>query len=75
MNTDGFRWFFLDGDLKQVAKGECAPGTLSDAITGIESELNELPRRGINPTNHPYRLMIYQGTRVVAVRPADIGIC
>jgi len=70
-----YRWWLLDGDLEVVSGGRIAGATLIAALASLSQEIDRLGERGQHPVNHPYRLIVYKGAAVVAVRPATLGIC
>jgi hypothetical protein len=70
-----YRWWLLDGDLEIVSDGSVGGVTLLAALADVSQELRRLSDSGKQPTNHPYRLIVYRGLSVVAVRPASMGIC
>jgi hypothetical protein len=70
-----YRWWLLDGDLDIVSDGKIGGGSLLSALADVSQELRRLSDSGKHPINHPYRLIVYRGASVVAVRPASIGIC
>jgi hypothetical protein len=70
-----YRWWLLDGDLEVVSDGKIAGTTLIAALASLSQEIEHLGERGKHPTNHPYKLIVYRGDQVVAVRPATLGIC
>jgi hypothetical protein len=70
-----YRWWLLDGDLDIVSDGSVRGGSLLAALADVGQELRRLSDTGKHPTNHPYRLIVYRGVSVVAVRPASMGIC
>ena len=73
--TEHYRWWLLDGDLDVVSDGAIAAASLAWALVRVSGELRRLADRGERPTNRPYRLIVYKGAAVVAVRPASVGIC
>ena len=70
-----YRWWLLDGDLDLVSDGRTDGDSLGDVLASVTSQLDRLGDSGIRPSNHPYRLIVYKGQAVVAVRPATVGIC
>ncbi len=70
-----YRWWLLDGDLDIVSDGRIAGASLPAALADLSREIDRLGDRGQHPTNQPYRLIVYKGAAVVAVRPATLGIC
>ena len=70
-----YRWWLLDGDLEVVVDGRIGGTTLAAALANLSLEIDRLGERGHHPANHPYRLIVYKGGAVVAVRPATLGIC
>jgi hypothetical protein len=70
-----YRWWLLDGDLEIVSDGRIAGASLVAALASVSQEIHRLGDRGHHPTNHPYKLIVYKGTAVVAVRPPTLGIC
>ena len=70
-----YRWWLLDGDLEVVSDGRVGGATLTAALASLSLEIDRLGDRGHHPVNHPYRLIVYKGSAVVAVRPATLGIC
>ncbi|TMA44820.1 MAG: hypothetical protein E6J82_03485 [Deltaproteobacteria bacterium] len=70
-----YRWWLLDGDLEIVSDGRIAGASLLAALADLNRHINRLGDRGQHPTNQPYRLIVYKGAAVVAVRPATLGIC
>ena len=70
-----YRWWLLDGDLEIVSDGKVAGASLPAALADLSREIDRLGDRGQHPTNQPYRLIVYKGAAVVAVRPATLGIC
>jgi hypothetical protein len=70
-----YRWWLLDGDLEIVSDGRVAGTSLPAALADVSRAIDRLGDRGQHPTNHPYRLIVYKGLAVVAVRPATLGIC
>ena len=70
-----YRWWLLDGDLEVVCDGRIGGATLTAALASLSKEIDRLDERGHQPMNHPYRLIVYKGAAVVAVRPATLGIC
>ncbi len=70
-----YRWWLLDGDLDIVSDGRVAGASLLTALADLSREIDRLGDRGQHPTNQPYRLIVYKGAAVVAVRPATLGIC
>src|SRR6267142_7212171 len=70
-----YRWWLLDGDLEIVSDGRVAGASLPVALADLSREIDRLGDRGRHPTNQPYRLIVYKGPAVVAVRPATLGIC
>jgi hypothetical protein len=70
-----YRWWLLDGDLEIVTDGSIGGATLTAALARLTVEIDRLDKRGHQPVNHPYRLIVYKGGAVVAVRPATLGIC
>ena len=70
-----YRWWLLDGDLEVVSGGKIAGATLVAALANLSREIDRLGDRGHQPTNHPYKLIVYKGASVVAVRPATLGVC
>src|SRR3954468_4477961 len=70
-----YRWWLLDGDLEIVSDGKVAGATLPAALANLSREIDGLGNRGMHPTNQPYKLIVYKGAAVVAVRPATLGIC
>ena len=73
--TEQYRWWLLDGDLDIVSDGSVAGASLRAALADLSREIDRLGDRGQHPTNQPYRLIVYRGSAVVAVRPATLGIC
>jgi hypothetical protein len=70
-----YRWWLLDGDLEIVSDGRVAGATLPAALATLSRQIDRLGDQGQHPTNQPYRLIVYKGAAVVAVRPATLGIC
>jgi hypothetical protein len=70
-----YRWWLLDGDLDVVSGGSVGGQSLPVALARLNRQLNRLGERGKHPHNHPYRLIVYKGDAVVAVRPSTLGIC
>ena len=70
-----YRWWLLDGDLEIVSDGRVAGASLIAALASLSQEIDRLGERGHRPTNHPYKLIVYKGSAVVAVRPQTLGIC
>jgi hypothetical protein len=70
-----YRWWLLDGDHEVVSDGRVAGASLLAALASLSKEIDRLSDRGQHPTNHPYKLIVYKGAAVVAVRPASLGIC
>jgi hypothetical protein len=70
-----YRWWLLDGDLEVVWDGRIAGASLIAALASLSREIDHLGERGKHPTNHPYKLIVYRGGKVVAVRPSTLGIC
>jgi len=70
-----YRWWLLDGDLEVVSDGRIGRATLTAALASLSLEIDRVDERGHQPVNHPYRLIVYKGGPVVAVRPATLGIC
>jgi hypothetical protein len=70
-----YRWWLLDGDLEIVSDGKVAGASLPAALADLSWEINHLSNCGKHPTNRPYRLIVYKGAAVVAVRPPTLGIC
>ena len=70
-----YRWWLLDGDLEVVSDGRIGGASLIAALASLSREIDRLGERGHHPTNHPYKLIVYKGAAVVAVRPASLGIC
>ena len=70
-----YRWWLLDGDLEIVSDGRVAGASLPAALADLSRQIDRLGDRGQHPTNQPYRLIVYKGAAVVAVRPASLGIC
>ncbi|TMA25869.1 MAG: hypothetical protein E6J88_09340 [Deltaproteobacteria bacterium] len=73
--TEQYRWWLLDGDLEVVSDGRIVGASLFAALASLGQEIDRLGERGQHPTNHPYKLIVYKGAAVVAVRPATLGIC
>ncbi|HZX94932.1 MAG TPA: hypothetical protein VFE90_10480 [Myxococcales bacterium] len=73
--NDQYRWWLLDGDLALVSDGRIEGTSLPAVLANVTRELDKLSDSGVKPQNHPYRLIIYRGAAVVAVRPATVGIC
>jgi hypothetical protein len=48
---------------------------LPAVLANVSRAIERLGDDGMKPSNHPYRLIVYKGIAVVAVRPATIGIC
>ena len=69
-----YRWWLLDGDLEVVSDGRVAGASLSAALASLTHQIDRLADRK-HPTNHPYKLIVYKGASVIAVRPASLGIC
>lgn len=70
-----YRWWLLDGDLGIVSDGSVGGGSLFSALAHLSQEIDRLGDHGKFPCNHPYSLIVYRGSAVVAVRPASLGIC
>ena len=70
-----YRWWLLDGDLEVVSGGRIGGVSVLAALADVSQELQRLSDSGKHPINHPYRLIVYRGASVVAVRPASMGIC
>src|SRR5438105_7780418 len=70
-----YRWWLLDGDLEIVSDGRVAGASLLAALADLSRQIDRLGDHGRDPTNQPYRLIVYKGAAVVAVRPATLGIC
>lgn len=70
-----YRWWLLDGDLEIVSDGNVVGATLLAALADVSQQIDRLGDRGQHPMNQPYKLIVYKGTAVVAVRPATLGIC
>jgi hypothetical protein len=70
-----YKWWLLDGDLEIVSGGRVASATLPAALATLTRQIDRLGDQGQRPTNQPYRLIVYKGAAVVAVRPATLGIC
>jgi len=70
-----YRWWLLNGDLEIVSDGRIGGVSLLAALANLNGEIDRLCDGGHHPTNHPYRLIVYKGAAVVAVRPATLGIC
>jgi hypothetical protein len=70
-----YRWWLLDGDLEIVSDGRVAGASLLAALADLNRQIDRLADRGQHPINQPYRLIVYKGAAVVAVRPASLGIC
>jgi len=70
-----YRWWLLDGDLEVVSDGKVAGASLIAALADLSQQISRLSERGQHPTNHPYKLIVYKGATVVAVRPTTLGIC
>ena len=70
-----YRWWLLDGDLEVVSDGRIAGASLIAALASLSRQIDRLGERGQHPTNRPYKLIVYKGASVVAVRPANLGIC
>ena len=70
-----YRWWLLDGDLEVVLDGKVAGASLVAALADLSQQIDRLHERGQHPTHHPYKLIVYKGASVVAVRPATLGIC
>jgi hypothetical protein len=70
-----YRWWLLDGDLAIVSDGSVGGASLLAALARLNLDLGRLSDHGKHPSNHPYRLIVYKGDAVVAVRPATVGIC
>jgi len=70
-----YRWWLLDGDLEIVSDGRVAGVSLMAALSDLSREVDRLGNRGKYPTDQPYKLIVYKGAAVVAVRPATLGIC
>ncbi|MGZ6143664.1 MAG: hypothetical protein ACXWLM_10005 [Myxococcales bacterium] len=75
VRQEQYRWWLLDGDLEVVSDGRIGGATLVSALASLSREIDRLDDRGIHPHNHPYRLIVYKGVAVVAVRPSTLGIC
>jgi hypothetical protein len=73
--TDQYRWWLLDGDLDLVTDGSIEGNSLPAVLANVSRAIERLGDDGMKPSNHPYRLIVYKGIAVVAVRPATIGIC
>jgi hypothetical protein len=58
-----------------VSDGRIGGATLTAALASLSLEIDRVDERGHQPVNHPYRLIVYKGGPVVAVRPATLGIC
>ncbi len=74
-DTEDYRWWLLDGDLDVVSDGAIAAASLVGALVRVGRDLERLADGGKRPTNRPYRLIVFKGGAVVAVRPATVGIC
>ena len=73
--NEQYRWWLLDGDLEIVSDGRVSGASLPAALADLSREIDRLGDRGQHPTNQPYKLIVYKGAAVVAVRPATLGIC
>jgi hypothetical protein len=70
-----YRWWLLDGDLDIVSDGSTDGNSLPAALASVNRQIERLGERGKTPSNQPYRLIVYKGLAVVAVRPYTVGIC
>jgi hypothetical protein len=74
-HDEQYRWWLLDGDLDIVTGGSVGGHSLAVALSRLSRQIDGLGDRGKHPHNHPYRLIVYKGDAVVAVRPSTLGIC
>src|SRR5207253_3030446 len=70
-----YRWWLLDGDLEIVSDGRVAGVSLMAALSDLSREVDRLGSRERHLTHEPYKLIVYKGASVVAVRPSTLGIC
>jgi hypothetical protein len=73
--VEQYRWWLLDGDLDVVSDGTIDGESIPAVLVRVSRELELLGERGMTPMNHPYRLIVFKGGSVVAVRPPTVGIC
>jgi len=45
------------------------------ALSDLSREVDRIGNRERHLTHEPYKLIVYKGASVVAVRPATLGIC
>jgi len=70
-----YRWWLLDGDLEIVSDGRVSGASLPAALANLSRQIDRVGDHRQHAANQPYRLIVYKGAAVVAVRPATLGIC